>query len=42
MNHPKGIGNGYVLRFGIAHVYVSGDAECVSEVMALTGIGVVT
>jgi L-ascorbate metabolism protein UlaG (beta-lactamase superfamily) len=33
--HHKGIGNGYVLRFGETCVYFSGDTECVPEMKAL-------
>jgi L-ascorbate metabolism protein UlaG (beta-lactamase superfamily) len=38
--HHKGIGNGYVLRFGETRVYLSGDTECVSEMKALRNIAV--
>jgi len=38
--HHKGIGNGYVLRFGETRVYFSGDTECVPEMKALRGISV--
>ena len=38
--HHKGIGNGYVLRFGDTHVYFSGDTECVPEMRALRNITV--
>lgn len=38
--HHKGIGNGYVLRFGETRVYFSGDTECVPEMKALHNISV--
>ncbi len=38
--HHKGIGNGYVLRFGDTRVYFSGDTECVPEMQALRNITV--
>jgi L-ascorbate metabolism protein UlaG (beta-lactamase superfamily) len=38
--HHKGIGNGYVLRFGDARIYFSGDTECVPEMKALRNITV--
>jgi L-ascorbate metabolism protein UlaG (beta-lactamase superfamily) len=38
--HHKGIGNGYVLRFGDTRVYFSGDTECVPEMKALGDISV--
>jgi len=38
--HHKGIGNGYVLRFGETRVYFSGDTECVPEMKALRNIAV--
>jgi L-ascorbate metabolism protein UlaG (beta-lactamase superfamily) len=38
--HHKGIGNGYVLRFGDTRVYFSGDTECVPEMRALRNITV--
>ena len=38
--HHKGIGNGYVLRFGESRVYFSGDTECVPEMRALRNITV--
>jgi L-ascorbate metabolism protein UlaG (beta-lactamase superfamily) len=38
--HHKGIGNGYVLRFGETRVYFSGDTECVPEMKALRNISV--
>jgi L-ascorbate metabolism protein UlaG (beta-lactamase superfamily) len=38
--HHKGIGNGYILRFGATRVYFSGDTECVPEMKALRDIAV--
>ena len=38
--HHKGIGNGYILRFGTTRVYFSGDTECVPEMKALRNISV--
>jgi L-ascorbate metabolism protein UlaG (beta-lactamase superfamily) len=38
--HPKGIGNGYVIRFADKSIYVAGDTEDVPEMRALTGIDV--
>ena len=38
--HDKGRGNGYVLTFGDARVYVSGDTECAPEMKALKDIDV--
>ena len=38
--HHKGIGNGYVLRFGETRAYFSGDTECVPEMKALRNIAV--
>jgi L-ascorbate metabolism protein UlaG (beta-lactamase superfamily) len=38
--HPKGRGNGYVLRFGGKRVYISGDTEDVPEMRALKDIDV--
>jgi len=38
--HHKGIGNGYVLRFGETRVYFSGDTECLSEMNVLRNIAV--
>jgi L-ascorbate metabolism protein UlaG (beta-lactamase superfamily) len=38
--HHKGIGNGYVMRFGDTRVYFSGDTECVPEMKALRNIAV--
>lgn len=39
-NHPKGDGNGYVIKLGNKKVYVSGDTECTDELKKLTGIDV--
>jgi L-ascorbate metabolism protein UlaG (beta-lactamase superfamily) len=36
--HPRGQGNGYVLRFGSARVYIAGDTEDVPEMAALAGV----
>jgi L-ascorbate metabolism protein UlaG (beta-lactamase superfamily) len=38
--HHKGIGNGYILTFGDARLYVSGDTECIPEIKALKNITV--
>jgi L-ascorbate metabolism protein UlaG (beta-lactamase superfamily) len=38
--HPRGAGNGYVVDFAGARVYVSGDTECTPEVKALERIDV--
>jgi L-ascorbate metabolism protein UlaG (beta-lactamase superfamily) len=38
--HHKGIGSGYVLTFGDARVYFSGDTECTPEMKALKNITV--
>ena len=38
--HAKGDGNGYVLTFGPAKVYVAGDTEGTPEMAALKGIGI--
>ena len=38
--HDKGRGNGYVVSFGGARVYLSGDTECTPEMKALKGIDV--
>jgi L-ascorbate metabolism protein UlaG (beta-lactamase superfamily) len=39
-NHPKGVGNGYVLGFGDKHLYLSGDTEGTPEMLALKNIDV--
>jgi L-ascorbate metabolism protein UlaG (beta-lactamase superfamily) len=36
--HPKGIGNGYVIKFGDKKIYVAGDTENVPEMKNLSGI----
>jgi L-ascorbate metabolism protein UlaG (beta-lactamase superfamily) len=38
--HPYGAGNGYVLTFGGARVYVAGDTECTPEMKALKNIDI--
>ncbi len=38
--HPKGQGNGYVLTFGDARVYIAGDTENTPEMKALRNIDV--
>lgn len=38
--HPRGIGNGYVVRFGDKRVYVAGDTENIPEMKALGGIDI--
>jgi len=38
INHPKGVGNGYVLTLGGRRVYLSGDTEDIPEMRALTNI----
>jgi len=37
-NHPKGVGNGYVVTLGGTSLYFSGDTEDVPEMRTLTGI----
>lgn len=39
-NHPKGLGNGYVLTIGGKRVYVSGDSEDIPEMRALQNVDV--
>jgi L-ascorbate metabolism protein UlaG (beta-lactamase superfamily) len=39
-NHPKGVGNGYVLTVGGKRVYFSGDTEDIPEMRALANIDV--
>jgi L-ascorbate metabolism protein UlaG (beta-lactamase superfamily) len=39
-NHPKGVGNGYVLTIGGRRIYLSGDTEDIPEMRALQGIDV--
>ncbi len=36
--HPVGVGNGYVLRFGDAQIYIAGDTEPTEDMLALTDI----
>ena len=36
--HPKGAGNGYLIRFGDKRVYVAGDTENIPEMKALRDI----
>jgi L-ascorbate metabolism protein UlaG (beta-lactamase superfamily) len=38
--HPKGVGNGYVIRFGDKKFYIAGDTENTPEMKALKGISV--
>lgn len=38
--HPKGEGNGYVLRFGEFRVYIAGDTEDIPELAAIKGVDV--
>ena len=38
--HPKGEGNGYVIRFGNKKVYVAGDTENIPEMAKLKAIDV--
>ena len=38
--HHKGIGSGYILRFGDTRAYVSGDTECIPEMKALRNIDI--
>jgi L-ascorbate metabolism protein UlaG (beta-lactamase superfamily) len=38
--HPKGDGNGYLLRFGDMKVYVAGDTEPIPEMSALSGVDI--
>jgi len=39
-NHPKGVGNGYVLTIGGRRIYMSGDTEDIPEMRALQDIDV--
>jgi L-ascorbate metabolism protein UlaG (beta-lactamase superfamily) len=39
-NHPKGIGNGYVITFGDKRVYVAGDTENIPEMKELRNIDI--
>ncbi len=36
--HPKGAGNGYIIRFDFRRVYIAGDTENTPEMKALTNI----
>lgn len=38
--HPKGQGNGYLLRFGDFKIYVAGDTEDIPEMASLTDVDV--
>ncbi len=38
--HPKGVGNGYVLKIGDKKFYIAGDTENTPEMKALKGIDV--
>ena len=38
--HPKGLGNGYVMRYGGKRIYISGDTEATPEFRALQAIDV--
>jgi L-ascorbate metabolism protein UlaG (beta-lactamase superfamily) len=38
--HPKGEGNGYVIRFGDLTVYVAGDTENIPEMKDMKGIDI--
>jgi L-ascorbate metabolism protein UlaG (beta-lactamase superfamily) len=38
--HPKGRGNGYIMTFGPARVYIAGDTECTPEIRNLSDIDV--
>ncbi|WP_167616397.1 MBL fold metallo-hydrolase [Maribellus sediminis] len=38
--HPKGVGNGYVIRFGNKKVYVAGDTENIPEMADLKAIDI--
>jgi L-ascorbate metabolism protein UlaG (beta-lactamase superfamily) len=37
-NHPKSVGNGYILTMGGRRIYISGDTEDIPETRALTNI----
>ncbi len=39
-NHPKGVGNGYVLTLGGRRIYLSGDSEDIPEMRSLQNIDV--
>ncbi|HKI78332.1 MAG TPA: MBL fold metallo-hydrolase [Ignavibacteriaceae bacterium] len=38
--HPKGMGNGYVIRFGKEKIYIAGDTENVPEMKNLNNIDI--
>ncbi len=38
--HPKGVGNGYIIKFGDKRVYVAGDTENTPEMKKLEGIDI--
>lgn len=38
--HPKGEGNGYILRYGGISIYIAGDTENTPEMKALRGIDI--
>jgi len=38
--HPRGVGNGYILRFGNVRLYVAGDTENTPEMKALKEIDI--
>ncbi len=38
--HPKGKGNGYIIKFGDKKVYVAGDTENIPEMKSLKGIDI--
>ena len=38
--HPKGVGNGYIIRFGDKRVYIAGDTENIPEMKALKDIDI--
>ncbi len=39
-NHPKGVGNGYVITIGGRRIYISGDTDDIPEMRALVGVDV--
>ena len=38
--HPKGVGNGYVIKFGDKRVYVAGDTENIPQMAKLAGVDI--
>jgi L-ascorbate metabolism protein UlaG (beta-lactamase superfamily) len=40
INHPQGVGNGYVLTVGGKRIYIAGDTEDIPEMRALSSIDV--